>query len=425
MTFRPSALAYAILVLVAWVLCLAILLGRVELFLIAVPLLVPVLRSPPPVQTRIRDFRLAVDPGPFMEGEEFSLAISARVDAPPGPVEVLPVLPPLFASSLARPTAAVASTVDGRIHWNSRQQCHASGTEELGVVFFRVWDEAGLWVAETRLEQRATVAVYPQATLVRSLPKPRLTGAPFGIHLSRKLGDGTDFADIRQFAPGDHVRHINWPVSLRMRHLHINQFYTERSGEIIILLDSFSNIGLRPNASLDHCRRAAASLAMGYLRQHDRVGLMDYGGWIHTTRPAAGPRQYALILQSLARISIMPSQFLQDLTALPEPMLPWHALIIALTPLADARFAQMVGRLAEQGRDVVLLALRTDEICGDLAPRLARRKLIQRLWLLEREQQLRELRGHGVRAVHWSPSLPIDTALMTVQRPGMTGQTSW
>jgi uncharacterized protein (DUF58 family) len=360
-----------------------------------------------------------------MEGDEFGIAVSATVDAPSGPVEVLPVLPSLFTSSPARPAAAVAPVGDGQIQWSSRHQCRASGTEELGVVFFRLWDHAGLWVAESRHEQRATVTVYPQATLIRSLPKPRLTGAPFGIHSSRRLGDGTDFADIRQFAPGDQVRHVNWPVSLRMRRLHINQFYTERSGEIIILIDSFSNIGLRPNASLDHCRRAAASLAMGYLRQHDRLGLMDYGGWIHTTRPAAGPRQYAVILQSLARISIAPSQFLQDLTTLPEPILPWHALIIALTPLADPRFAQMVGRLAEQGRDVVLLALRTDEICADLAPAMARGKLARRLWLLEREQQLRELRRHGVRAVQWAPTLPIETALMTVQRPRVARQASW
>ena len=164
---------------------------------------------------------------------------------------------------------------------------------------------------------------------------------------------------------------------------------------------------------------------MGYLRQHDRVGLMDYGGWMHWTRPAAGPAQFALLVQSLARVSVGPTMLAQDLTMLPETMLPRHALIIALSSLADERFSKMVGRLAGQGRDVVLLALRTDEICERIGPRRANRALVRRLWLLEREQQLRELRGHGVRAVHWSASLPVETALMAVQWPGIASRASW
>lgn len=425
MTFRPSPLAYALAVLLAWAFCLAIALGRVELCFVAVPLLVPLLRSPAPARTAVRDFHLVLDAAPLVEGEQLSVTISAWLTAPPGPVQVIPVLPPLLAASTVRPTAVFVPATDGRIRWNSRLRCRASGVVELGVVFFRVWDQAGIWVGESRHQQRRTVPVYPQAALVRTLPQPRQSGAPFGVHLSRRLGDGTDFADIRQFAAGDRVRRINWPVSLRMRRLHVNQFHTERSGEIILLIDSFSNIGQRPDASLDHCLRAAAGLAMGYLRQHDRVGMIEYGGLAHWTRPAAGAAQYAMLLQSLARVSIRQTEFLQDLTSIPGTIMPWHALIVALTPLADERFARMVGRLAEQGRDVVLLALRTDEISGTFAPRQKNRRLVRRLWSLEREERLRELRSHAVRVVNWSPSLPIETALMAVRRPIAMSRTSW
>jgi uncharacterized protein (DUF58 family) len=418
-TFRPSPLAYALVVLIAWVFCLAILLGRVELFFVAVPLLVPILRSPAPGRVAIEEFRLAVDPGPFMEGEQLTVTISARLQAAPGPMEVVPVLPSLLASAASGSAVVVVPATDGRIRSNSRVRCRTSGLFDLGAVIFRVWNQAGVWVGETRHEQRSTVSVYPQVTLVRSLPRPRRTGAPFGVHISRKLGDATDFADIRQFTAGDRLKRINWPVSLRMRRLHVNQFYTERSGEIILLIDTFANIGRRPDASLDHCLRAAASLAIGYLRQHDRVGLMEYGGWVHWTRPASGPAQYARLLQSLVRVSISPTEFVRDLANLPETMLPWHALIIALTPLADDRFPRMVGRLAEQGRDVVLLGLRTDEICEKIAARRANHGLIRRLWLLERDQRLRVLRGHGVRAVNWSPSLPIEAALVAIQHPAV------
>ena len=193
--------------------------------------------------------------------------------------------------------------------------------------------------------------------------------------------------------------------------------FGERSATMILLLDSFSDIGDRPGSSLDHCLRAAASLVLHYLRHHDRVGLMEFGGLLRWTRPGAGPVQFANILQSLARVAIAPSSLLQDLAALPEIMLPRHALIIALTPLLDDWFVRTVIRLADQGRDIVLLGLRGDELSKAWLPRRASDPLIHRLWLLERDLRLRELRGHGVRAVNWSPSQPIEAALWAVSYP--------
>jgi uncharacterized protein (DUF58 family) len=424
MTFRPSALVYALVVVASWAFCLAIALGRVELFFVAVPLLVPILRTPAP-RTTVEGFDLVPDTSQLLEGEELTVAIEARLRIPSGPVEILPVLPALLSVSSVRPGVVLAPPADGRIHWENHLRCEASGTLLLGVVFFRVRDRAGIWLAEVRYEKQATVLIYPRASLVRFLPTPRQTAAPFGTHLSRKLGDGTDFADIRAFVTGDRMRRINWAVSLRTRRLHVDQFMTERSGEIILLIDTFTNIGRRPDSSLDHCLRAAASLALSYLRQHDRVGMMDYGGLVHWTHPAAGPTHYAYLLRSLAWVSVSPTEFLQDLTALPEAMLHWHSVIVALTPLADDRFAKMVGRLAEQGRDVVLLALRTDELCARMTRRLGQKKLVQRLWMLEREERLRELRGHGIRALNWSPALPIESALMMVRRPVLARYTSW
>jgi uncharacterized protein (DUF58 family) len=422
MTFRPSPLAYALALLIAWTCCLALATGRIELFLAAVPLAIPLVRSPAPGRTQVADFQITADTDPFTEGEELPIAFSACLRGAPGPVEVRPVLPALLASS--RHMAVVTPGSDGKVRWNCRVRCRAAGLLEVGTVFFRVWDKAGLWVGESRHEQRTVITAYPRVVPVQHLPAPSQTGTPFGIHLSRNVGDGTDFADIRRFSSGDRMKRINWAVSQRTRVLHVNQFYTERSSDIIILLDSFVNIGRRPDAGLDYCLRAAAGLARGYLRQYDRVGLMDYGGWIHWTRPAAGQTQYAVLLRALSRVTISPTDFIQDLAKFAERMLPSHASIIALTPLADERFAGMVSRLAEQGRDVILLALRTDEISGATTLRSAGGRLARRLWLLEREERLRELRGHGIRAVNWSPSLPLDAALVALPQRLMARRAS-
>jgi uncharacterized protein (DUF58 family) len=425
MTFRPSPLAYTLAVVIAWLICLAIAIDRVELFFTAIPLLVRVLWSPAPAKSDVRDFNLATEPGPRLEGEDFVVTGSALIAKAAGPIEILPILPPLLIPLSARRTAVFAPHPEICIEWSSHLHCRASGVLDFGVVFFRLWDQAGLWVAESRQEQRTTLLVHPRATPVHIVPTPRETGAPFGIHASRKVGDGTDFADIRRFTAGDRMKRINWAVSLRMRQLHVNQFFVERSAEVILLLDAFSEIGARPDSSLDHCVRAAAGLAMAFLRHHDRVGLLVFGGWVRWTKPSAGPTQYANIVEALARVSIAPSSFLHDLSALRESTLPRHAMILALTPLIDERFSRTVIRLADQGRDVVLLAIRTDELSEAFVPRRANHPLVRRIWLLERDERLRELRGHGVRATNWSPSLPIEMALESAGRPNMRSGVSW
>jgi uncharacterized protein (DUF58 family) len=399
-------------VVIAWAVGLAIAVDRVEPLFVALPLVVRLMSRHRPA-AELRDFDLTVEPGPRTEGEQLAVAIRAVIEPATGPVEILPILPALLTES----RVTVLPIPQGPVSCELAPVCGAAGILDFGAVWFRAWDVAGLWVAESHQERRVTVPVYPRPTVIHTLPAPRQPGAPFGLHPSHRLGDGTNFADIRPFVPGDRMRRINWPVSARTGQLHVNQFFGERSATVILLLDSFSDVGGRPDSSLDHCLRAAAGLAMAYLRHHDRVGLMEFGGLLRWTRPGAGPAQFANILQSLARVAIAPSFLLQDLAALPETMLPRHALIIALTPLLDERFVRTVMRLADQGRDIVLLALGGDELSRAWLPRRASDPLIRRLWLLERDLRLRELRGHGVRAAHWSPSQPIEAALQAVSRP--------
>jgi uncharacterized protein (DUF58 family) len=217
------------------------------------------------------------------------------------------------------------------------------------------------------------------------------------------------------------MKRINWPVSLRMRQLHVNQFHVERSADVILLVDTFANIGQRPHSTLDFALRAAAGLAQAYLRQTDRVGLIEVGDWLRWTRPASGPRQYETILLSLTRTTVTATDLRRNPPDLPEAMLPRHALIIALTPLADERFVHVVTSLADQGRDIVLLAIGGDEVSLPYLTRRAGHPVVRRVWRLLREDRLQELRSHGLRAALWSPAQPIEAALASVERPVARG----
>ena len=414
MTFRPSPLAYALAVLVAWLACLAIAFDRAELLFIAVPLVLRLAQSLPPAEADIGSFALASDGVAPSEGDAFTLTIDARLTAATGLVQVLPALPEQVGTNYR--TAVFSPQPDGRVRWDIPLLCRFGGMLDFDAVFFRQWDRSGLWVGEARRDQPVSLAVRPIALAIRTVPSPRLTGAPFGVHASHKFGDGSDFADIRAFAAGDRMKRINWPVSLRMRQLHVNQFHVERSADVILLVDTFVNIGQRPHSTLDFTLRAAAGLAQAYLRQTDRVGLIEVGGWLRWTKPASGPRQYQTILRSLTRATVTATDLRRNAPDLPEAMLPRHALIIALTPLADERFVHVVTGLADQGRDVVLLAIGGDEVSLPYLTRRAGHPVVRRVWRLLREDRLRELRSHGMRAALWSPPQPIEAALASVER---------
>jgi uncharacterized protein (DUF58 family) len=69
------------------------------------------------------------------------------------------------------------------------------------------------------------------------------------------------------------MKRINWPVSLRMRQLHVNQFHIERSANIILLIDTFVNIGERPHSTLDFTLRAAGGGGWGRPRPGQPKGV--------------------------------------------------------------------------------------------------------------------------------------------------------
>lgn len=423
MTFRPSPLAYALAVLVAWLVCLAIAFDRAELLFIAVPLVLRLAQSLPPAAADIGSFALSTDGVAPREGDALTLTIDARLTAATGLVQLVPALPRQVGTK--HRSAVFSPQPDGRVRWDIPLLCRYGGMLDFETVFFRQWDRSGLWVGEVRRDQPVSLTVRPIPLAIRTVPSPRQTGAPFGVHASHKFGDGSDFADIRAFATGDRMKRINWPVSLRMRQLHVNQFHVERSADVILLVDTFVNIGQRPHSTLDFTLRAAAGLAQAYLRQTDRVGLIEIGGWLRWTRPASGPHQYETIVRSLTRATVTATDLRRNAPDLPEVMmLPRHALIIALTPLADERFVNVVTGLADQGRDVVLLAIGGDEVSLPYLTRRARHPVVRQVWRLLREDRLRALRSHGMRTSLWSPPQPLEAALASVERR-VTREAAW
>jgi uncharacterized protein (DUF58 family) len=287
------------------------------------------------------------------------------------------------------------------------------GAYEVGSLLVRARDRFGLFLFEQPSLLSLPVRVYPRPERLRSLLAPVETQAHAGNTVSRERGAGIEFADVREFVPGDRVRHVNWRVSARRGRLHVNQHHPERNADVVIFIDTFAEVaGGQGTTTLDLAVRGAATLAGRYLEVRDRVGLIGFGGIIRWLRPGMGTVQLYRVLDSLLDTRVVASYAWKGIDVIPTGTLPPQALLLALTPLVDERTVGALLDVRGRGFDVAVLEL-------DPVPMVAPRpdelgQLAHRLWLLQREVLRERFRAAGIPIASWSEERPLEAALEEV-----------
>jgi uncharacterized protein (DUF58 family) len=124
-----------------------------------------------------------------------------------------------------------------------------------------------------------------------------------GLHRSPTLGATTDFAEHREYVPGDETRHIDWRRYARTDRLSVKTFEADTNTSVAVLLDvsrsmSFASPGRV--SKLDYGRFLAASLAWLSQRQRDRVGLVTFDDRVREFVPPS-TRHLPLVLHALGR----------------------------------------------------------------------------------------------------------------------------
>jgi uncharacterized protein (DUF58 family) len=241
---------------------------------------------------------------------------------------------------------------------------------------------------------------------------PLETQVFIGNQTSRTKSDGIEFADIRAWAPGDRVRSINWRATARRRELHVNQQHPERNTDIVLFLDTFTDVGTGSHGTLDMTVRAATSLAHRYLERKDRVGVVSFGGYLSWLLPSSGTRQLYRIVDSLLQMDIVLSFASKGIDILPPRTLPPKALLLALTPLLDARSAGALLDLRARGFDLVVIEVSPVPFVHAGGDDLA--QLAYRLWRLSRESLRMRYEEAGVPVVEWVDGEPLNVVLEEV-----------
>ncbi len=100
-----------------------------------------------------------------------------------------------------------------------------------------------------------------------------------------QLGGGIEFADHREYYPGDDYRYLDWNVFARHDELLLKRFQEEEDLHVYLLLDCSRSMAFGDPVKFDYARRVAAALGYIALADLDRVAVVGYAGDIVADLP--------------------------------------------------------------------------------------------------------------------------------------------
>jgi uncharacterized protein (DUF58 family) len=100
-----------------------------------------------------------------------------------------------------------------------------------------------------------------------------------------QLGTGVEFADHREYHPGDDFRHIDWNLFARQDELLLKRFQEEEDLHVYFLIDCSRSMAFGDPPKFDFARRVAAALAYIALADLDRVAITAFAADISADLP--------------------------------------------------------------------------------------------------------------------------------------------
>jgi uncharacterized protein (DUF58 family) len=385
-------------------------LGRVEPVALAAPfvlaLVAAIARNQPEVAVE-----LSLDRERVLEGDEITATVELFSPGGVDRFELIPLLPPELRVEKA-PARALHLRAGERRTVELALRCERWGAFVVGPLLVRARDVLGIRTWEGRAGEAERLRVYPAEETLLSLVPPLETQVFVGNQVSRARGEGIEFADLREWQPGDRVRRVNWRATALRGSLWVNEQYPERNTDVVLFLDTFAEVRVEGRSTNDRAVRAAASLARGYLQRKDRVGLVGFGGVLSWLLPETGTRQLYAIVDTLLTSDIVHSYALRGVDVLPPRTLPPKALVLAITPLLDDRTAAALLDLRARGYDLIVVEVSPLELLEPDAAASA--QLAHRLWRLSREALRWRYEQLGVPVVTWREGEPLAAPLEEV-----------
>ncbi len=129
-------------------------------------------------------------------------------------------------------------------------------------------------------------------------------GVMSGLHKSPFKGFSVEFAEHREYGPGDEIRHIDWRAFGKTDRYYVKEYEEETNLRAYLVVNSSGSMAYagRTVSKFEHARRLAASLAYLMISQRDAVGLVTFDSAVRAMiPPRSAPGHFAILCNTLER----------------------------------------------------------------------------------------------------------------------------
>lgn len=173
-------------------------------------------------------------------------------------------------------------------------------------------------------------------------------------------GQGMEFAEVREYQPGDEVRSIDWNVTARMRQPFVKRYVEERELTVMLVVDlsGSSRFGTSARFKSELATELSAVLAMSASRNNDRVGALLFTDRVeHVVPPGKGRKHILRLIRDL--MAYEPAGVTTNIGVATEyvgRMLNHRAIIFILSDFQSGDMERPIKLLAQR-HDVVAVSV--------------------------------------------------------------------
>jgi uncharacterized protein (DUF58 family) len=245
--------------------------------------------------------------------------------------------PAIFSVSETELRATLSPNSEKTLTYSVKPQ--QRGQYQWGNLHLRQLGRWGLAWQSWTVTAAQSVSVYPDLLALRSLSIRLALENTGSLRQVRRLGLGTEFAELREYQQGDDLRYIDWKATARRQRPLVRVLEPEREQTVMILLDR----GRLMTAQVEGLKRfdwglnTALSLALTALHRGDRVGVgvfdRDITTWI---APGRGQQHLSQLIERLTPIQpiLLEPDYMGAVSKIVSQQTR-RALIVLITDIVD------------------------------------------------------------------------------------------
>jgi uncharacterized protein (DUF58 family) len=190
-------------------------------------------------------------------------------------------------------------------------------------------------------------------------------GALSGLHRASVHGASVEFAEHKEYSPGDELRHVDWKAYAKLDRYYVKQFEQESQLTVYLVLDASASMAFAGDGlgKLEYAGLVMAALAYLVIQQQDKVGLITCGDrGIETHVPPRGRTTHlhdlmAVLETVVSRGGVGDESPAAALARIAELTRRRRALIVLASDLfdADETTLPLLAQLRAQRHDVSVL----------------------------------------------------------------------